>query len=227
MELKEEVTEKDLEMDTDSFIGDELDLDQGMPYIPDPIRNPTELDAEIIKSHYKNHKLLLKTPIFKDIEAVVVYKDKNGKPRLRNGLPVVKEYKTVKVFEGYEKKEVEFPVKNFYTDSLTSSILDKEEANVIREHYDLLWTIGMRMVTDDEFDSVRFIHRIHGATATLLETAKSIGGGGLEWSKSTISKQESKSYDFRQSKDFEDYQARLGKRTGFLGLGFGPNIFNK
>jgi len=147
---------------------------------------------------------------------------------LVNGLPVLKGKETIKVFTGeYDKKEVDFPIKNFYTDSLTSSILDKDEVNVIRDHYDLVWRLGMLMVTDGEFDSVRFIHRLNGATATLLESAKSIGGGGLEWSKSTITKQESKSYDFRQSKEFDDYQARLGKRKGLFGLGFGPDIMNK
>ncbi len=226
--MKDEISEQDLDLESDPLARDDLDFDQGMPYIPDPIRNATELDAEIIKSHYKDQMLVLKKPKFEDVRAAIVYKDKNGKPKLKNGFPVIKGYETIRIFTGeYEKIEVEFPIKNFYTDSLTSSILDKDEVNVVREHHDLTWVLGMRMLTDPEFDSTRFIHRLNGVTATLLESSKSIGGGGLEWSKSTISKQESKSYDFRQSKEFDDYQNRLNKRTGFLGLGFGPNFMNK
>ncbi len=225
--MKDKVYEEDLDLEADSFRLDDLDSDREMPYIPDPIRNSTELDAEIIKSHYKDNKLLLKLPLFEDVKVAIVYKDKNGKPRLRDGFPIVKGYETVQVFKSYDKQEVEFPIKNLYTDSLTSSILDKEEANVIRDHHDLIWTIGMKMVTDGDFDSIRFIHRINGATATLLESAKSIGGGGLEWSKSTITKNESKTYDFRQNKEFDDYQARMNKRKGLFGLGFGPDIMNK
>ncbi len=105
--------------------------------------------------------------------------------------------------------------------------MDKDEVNVVRDHFDLIWRIGMLTITDDEFKCVRFLHRLNGVNATLLESAKSIGGGGLEWSKSTISKQESKSYDFRQSKEFDDYQNRLNKRKGLFGLGVGPDILNK
>ena len=225
--MKDEIAEQDLDLGADAFGMDDLDSDREMPYVPDPIRNSTELDAEIIKSHYKEHKLLLKIPLFEDIDVAIVYKDKKGNPRLKDGFPVLKGYKTVKVFAGYDKQEVEFPIKNFYTDSLPSSILDKDEVNVVRDHYDLIWRVGMLMVTDPDFNSIRFIHRLNGVNATLLESSKSIGGGGLEWSKSTISKQESKSYDFRQSKEFDDYQARLGKRKGLFGLGIGPDIMNK
>ena len=226
--MKDEISEQDLDLEVDAFARDDLDFDRGMPYVPDPIRNPTELDAEIIKSHYKDQKIVLKKPIFEDIKAAVIYKDKKGKPRLMNGFRVIKGYKTVKVFTGkYDNIEVDFPVKNFYTDSLTSSILDKDEVNVVREHFDLTWRLGMLMITDPDFDSTRFIHRLNGVTATLLESSKSIGGGGLEWSKSTITKQESKSYDFRQSKEFDDYQARLNKRKGLFGLGYGPDFMNK
>ncbi|MBR9701814.1 hypothetical protein GOV13_02740 [Candidatus Pacearchaeota archaeon] len=219
--------DKMIEETPQDYLEDDLLPATDTPYVPDPIRNPTELDAEIIKSHYKQEKLLLKKPVFKELEVAVVFKNRNGKPKLVNGMPVVKKIIKVNVFDHYENEEVEFPIKNLYTDSLTSSILDKDEANVVRDHHDLIWVIGMRMLTDPDFDSVRFIHRLNGATATLLESAKSIGGGGLEWSKSSISKQESKSYDFRQNKEFDDYQNRLNKRKGLFGLGFGPNFLNK
>jgi len=85
----------------------------------------------------------------------------------------------------------------------------------------LIWVLAMKTVVDPDSDFTKFMWRLFGVKASLVDTAKAIGGGALEYSKTTITKGEQRSYDFRADKGFEDYQNRLKKKGGgLLGLGF-------
>jgi len=215
--LKEDLENPDFEED---YQNEPITVPEPI-YGEDPIRHQTELDAKIISTGYNDLVLHLKKPIYKKIQVAVLHTNHKGELRLLNGKPVFKKMKTVNVFDHYEEKDVDFPIKNFYSDSLTSSIIDKDEANAIRGLDDLIWVLAMKTVVDPDSDFTKFMWRLFGVKASLVDTAKAIGGGALEYSKTTITKGEQRSYDFRADKGFEDYQNRLKKKGGgLLGLGF-------
>lgn len=187
-------------------------------YMQDPIRHQTELDNKIISTDYKGLKIHLKQPKFKLERVAEVYKNKKGVPRMVNGMPVVKRYLDIKVFDGYEEKEIDFPIKDLHTDSVTSSVLEPHQVTEIQLIDDLIYVLGMSQAIDQE-DYTKTLYRLNGMKASTVDTSKALGGRAVELAKTTITKGESMVREYREQKGFDDYQKRADKK-GLLGLGF-------
>jgi len=184
----------------------------------DPVRYPTEIDSQLIKSGYKQNEFTIKIPIFAEEIVWEVERDKTGRIKLLNGKPVKKSLKKVKFFTGkYEKKAFPLPI-DLHNDSVTTSILENTELSLIRMIDSFCYDLSLEDVSDPETDYSTSLALFSGIKASIVESSKGKGGRMAELAKTSINKGESKNYDYRQSNELDEYNARK-KRKGLLGWG--------
>jgi len=171
-----------------------------------PISKDIELDYNCLKSHAKN-KLIFFKPIIEEVvvgvplvdsDKQIVYREVtiNGE---KKSVPVVRKVKKVKMVTSYDTIEEDFPIKDWFNDSVSSSILSIEEAQYIRRLDDLGAKLGRKlMLNPDKVQIMGFLHRLYTQKNSLAETGKAIGGVGLDKLKTVTSKSESANYDYRK-----------------------------
>ena len=196
------------------------DYDSGMSFPEDQVKYPTEIDSQLIKSGYTKNEFKVKIPQFEEVSFGIPFKDKNGKIRLVNGKPVLKTIKTLKYFVGYEEKTFPLPV-DLHNNTVTSSILEPQELSLIRMIDDFCYDLSLETVSNPDTDYSTSIQRFAGTKASIVESSKGKFGRMAELAKTTISKGEQHSWDYNQSRELEEFNARKNKR-GWFGLGIGP-----
>lgn len=192
----------------------------GYGFTPDPPRNPVENDAKLITSGYKDTKLMFRQPLFKKQECVELFMDKKtGKPLLKDGVPVVKRIVEMKVFTGkYDNVELEFPIKNFYSDSVTSTFLERPDVRAVNMIDDAVMDLFTDMVENDA-DHLGLMLELHGKKASIVDTNKSLAGAGAQMYKTTISKAEQNMHSYLRNDTLSEFEERK-KKKGLFGLGF-------
>ena len=188
------------------------DLDEGGVVNRNPVRNPglsrsyydmpidsgDALNNKIISSHIKGGLVIVTRPITKRKRIALPLLDKDGNPVMQDGNYVIKKIKTMNILAGLEKRQFEFPIPNWFNDSTTSSILEKEEGQIIREIDDLAMALFAEMLNNPKVDHSEFIAWLHWVKGSIVDTAKGIGGGAVEKAKTTITKAESMAMEYRK-----------------------------
>lgn len=195
-----------------------------------PITKDIQLDNKIISTAAKN-KIVISTPKIEKKKVGIPAFDKNGlmvtkKVQTKSGLievPILLKVKSVEIITGFDTKEVDFPISDWFNDSVTSGILEKDEARYLRRVDDVGFKLMSKMVLFPKKVAVLgFLQRLAAQKQSIADTSKGIGGGAIEHAKTNITRSEMTSYLYR--KDREDLaqvrarQAELDK--GMLGLGY-------
>jgi len=185
----------------------------------DQVRYATEIDSKLIQSGYKSNEFKVKIPIFKTELAWGVERDKKGKIKLLDGKPVKKTLQKTVYFTGeYEIKPFPLPL-DLHNDSVTSSILESQELGLIRMIDSFCYNLALEEISDPETDYTTSLQLLAGVKASIVESSKGKGGRMAELAKTQINKGEQRSWDYRQDRELEEFNARK-KRKGLLGLGF-------
>lgn len=192
----------------------------GSGFTVDPPRSNTEIDVKLITSGYKEAQMIFRQPIIKKRKVAEFFVDKKtGKPKLYNGSPVLKGFREVPVFQGYQNREIEFPIPNFHSDSVTSTFLDEKDVRAVNIIDETIWDLFTDLIENDA-DHMNLMLELHGKKASIVDTKKSFGGRGAEIYKTSISKGESKMMQYMHDSRMEEIGER--KKKGLLGLGWGP-----
>lgn len=190
-------------------------------YAPDPYTNTSQIDAKILSTDYKDLKISIKVPIYKKLMVTSILRNSDGTPKLFNGKPVQKQIYEANVFNGFEMKEMDFPIKNIHNDSVTSSILTDSDVEMVRLVDDLIYDFALDMVIKPDTNFTKTIYRLNGLKASIVDSSKGRWGRGPELAKTTITKGESKTIAYHDQKNFEEYETRKN-RKGIFGFGIGP-----
>lgn len=186
----------------------------------DPYTSNYQIDAKILSSDYKNQKIIIKTPKYKKMVLSTIYKNKDGTPKLVNGYPVEKDKVEATVLDGFETQEIDFPIQNLFNDSVTSSILTDSDVEMIRIIDTRIMSLGMKMVTNEKISFLKTLHLLNGIKASVADSSKGRWGRSAELSKTQINKGESRTYQYQDNLEFEQYRKRKQKKgiLGFFGL---------
>jgi len=185
----------------------------------DATRYPTEIDSKLIKSGYKQNEFTIKIPIFEEQLVWEVERDLTGRMKLLNGKPVKKSLKKTKFFTGkYEKKIFPLPI-DLHNDSVTTSILEPQELGLIRMIDGFCYDLSLEDVSDPDTDYSTSLQLLAGVKASIVESSKGKFGRMAELAKTSINKGEQRSWDYRQDREFDEYNNRKNKK-GLFGLGF-------
>ena len=187
-------------------------------YYDYPIETGDALNNKIISSHIKNKTVIVTRPKTEKKRIALSLLDNKGNPVMQDGNYVIYKIKNMDVLVGLEKREFEFPIPDWFNDSTTSSILEKEEGQIIREIDDLSMSLFTEMLNNPKMDHSEFIAWLYWVKGSIVDTAKGIGGGAVEKAKTTITKGESLVREYRTDPNqFSEKGAR--KKKGLLGLG--------
>lgn len=211
---------------------DVYDLDKGKTVNRNPVRSPSSphsyydmpidsqdaLNNKIISSHIKNRNVIVTKPKIEKRRIALPLLDKQGNSVMQDGRYIIKKIKKMEVLVGLEKREFEFPIPDWFSDSTTSSILEKEEGQIIREIDDLAMSLYTEMLNNPKMDHSEFIAWLYWIKGSIVDTAKGIGGGAVEKAKTTITKGESLVREYRTDpSQFSEKEER--KKKGMFGLG--------
>ncbi len=194
----------------------------GDVYAPDPYSNSSQIDAELISSGYKDQKISISVPKYKQIRVTSIVRNSNGTAKLLNGKPVEKDVYMANVFEGYETKEIELPIKNIHNNSVTSSILTDSDVEMIRLIDDLFYDLSLDTALKPDVSFVKTLVRLYGLKASIVDSSKGRWGRSAELAKTQITKGESKTVAYHDQKGFEEYEQRKNRKGIF---GFGTKFF--
>lgn len=216
---------------------DEEDFDLEDDYRRYPIQNQTEMDNKIISTHAKS-KMVFINPKFEIVEAGIPLLDENKQiiyvdadvGGIKKKVPVLKKIVSTRMRMDFERKELDFPIMDWFNDSVPSSTLTKEEGRYIRRIDDLGGKLGIKMLKQPEkLQIAGFLYRLYYQRNSLADTGKGIGGAGVESAKKTISKAESSSRLYRLDRDeLDEYRARKEEVSkGAFGFGIDIPIIGK
>ena len=187
-------------------------------YAPDPYTNTSQIDAKLISSGYKDQKINVNIPIYKQIRVTSIVRNADGTAKLLNGKPVEKDVYIANVFSGYESQEIDLPIKNIHNDSVTSSILTDSDVEMIRLIDDLFYDLSLDTALKPDVSFIKTLVRLYGLKASIVDSSKGRWGRAAELAKTQISKGESKTFAYHDQKGFEEYEQRKN-RKGIFGLG--------
>lgn len=198
-----------------------------------PITKDIQLDNKIISSSSKNKMLLIK-PIVKVMKFAVPLRGSKGgimyaKKVLEDGTikkyPVIQGFETFEMLVDLEKEEKEFPIEDWFNDSVTSTIMEKREARYLRQLDDFGFKLMSKMIQNPtRVKCYGFLQRLHAQKMSIVETCKGTEGRAVEWAKTQISKSESTNYLYRKDREeLEQIRQREAELNSGL-LGFGIKI---
>ena len=203
------------------------------------ITKQTELDNKIISSFAKAGKLVKLIPRVSTIKLGIPYLDKRtGKPKMFHGVlvdpetgekvivkaPLLRKIRHVRILDGFDKKEIDFPIKDWFNDSITSTILTSREAAFIRRVDDLAISLFIKQMNNPKFDYTGFLHRLYFIKSSIADTGKSINGRGIEAAKTNIHRSESTAWQYsgrEEQQKYEDFKKRKDSNLldSFMGKG--------
>lgn len=178
------------------------------------ILNETQLNQKIMRPEWDSSKLMVVKPKMTVEQCWVPEYDNDGKPVLFKGQKVVKP-KQVKVFEGWEKQELDLPVKNLFKADLTTAISSPDDLAMINKMGDLILQIVELSVATEE-DYSYDLYKFYNLMGVMLNSSKSRGGKTLEMLKTQINKGEQTSTIKQMLLQDKRRQGVFGKIKGFF-----------
>ena len=147
----------------------------------------------------------------------VARKGPDGKPLLFEGKPVVDE-RSVKMFDGFETKEIDLPTKNIFNQDMRTSLLRPEDRNILQSLLNLYFFIVQESIATEE-DFSYDLYNIAQKIGCILNIAPSLAGKGAELLKTNITKAE-------QSNTIRQMLLDDQKKQGVFGKFFKPKQNN-
>lgn len=184
-----------------------------------PVDSQDKLNDKIISSHNKNREIVITRPSIKKMKVAFPLLDSNGDITVdKDGLPVISKIRKMEVYIGVEKRSFFFPIKDWFNDSVTSSVLEKTEAQFIRETDDLAFSLWIEQMFNPKIDHSEFINKLYWLKASIADVSKGVGGVAVVHAKTTISKGENLVNDYRRDPILE--HDKKMKKSGILGMGW-------
>lgn len=183
----------------------------------------SQVNDKILSSASKFKKIIRVVPKFEETEYAVPLVDENGAivyktvfvDGVESKVPVIKKLATFLRVVSFENEEIDFPIPDWFNDSVTSSSLTPQEASYIRRADDIAITLFLRSLTSEKVNYARFLNRIYFQKSTLADTGKGIGGRAMEMAKTTITKGESLVQAIRKEQQMQAFEEK--KNSGLLG----------
>jgi len=184
-----------------------------------PIDSADRLNDKIISSSNKHRVVHLSTPKYKIAKVGLPLLDEEGQIVYSNGFPVIKKIKKLKLLDGWEQHELNFPIPDWFNDSITSAFLTDKEARFVRELDDLAFALFIETIENPGIDWTPIINELYWVKASMADTSKGTTGEAVRSAKTTITKGETINREYRDELDkFDDYKKK--KKHGLLGLGW-------
>lgn len=214
------------EMDERDSLNSGLELEDDLlddpSYINEiPITKQEQIDNKIMSSYNKHRKIILPQPKIVNRKVIIPMRKKNGEIMMQDDCVVVKRISIVPVLEGFENQEIEFPIKDWFNDSRTSSFILRDEANWIRRTDNIAIRLFVKSLYNPKINYNGFLNQLYWDIASFTDTSKGIEGIAAERAKTTFSKSETltKAQRIRAHKDFE--KAKKGGLVGTVKGWFG------
>jgi len=147
-----------------------------------------ELNNKLMSPEWDTSKLVIMKPKFSIQTVAIKVLDSDGNPVLHEGLYVVEE-KELKVFEGWENKEIEVAGGNIFKRDWNTAILDNSLSQLINSMFNtrqFLIELSISTGEDYSYDIYKYTSVIGG----ILNTSKSKYGKTMELVKTDITKGE-------------------------------------
>ncbi len=204
----------------------ELDAYGGGDTWTQPIDSETQLNAKIISSDNKDKKIVISKPIYEKKWVAIPLLDSDRTPFLdQNGRIIIKGVKKIDMFKGFQQEELDFPLKDWFNDSIPSSFITPREGRFIR-HLDMLaFSLFIEMLENPNVaDKTKMIAMLGWVKASFADSSKGIEGEGVKYSKSTFNRQENINRNYGDDELLERAKKAQNKR-GMFGTGIGPDLF--
>ena len=197
---------------------EELELGlNGPPLQPDPyLQNQQQfapsidteplLNNKIVSSHNMGEGIVIKKPKFEQKKYWIPLLDKQNQIIYKNGKPILHKIKTGSMLTGFEEQLIKFPIKDWFNDSVTSSILDKEDVMIIREIDDLGFSFWAQSINNPKINIQEFITWLYWLKASRADAAKGLGGAAVNYSKMTISKGDNPVSEYRKEPAYQKWK---------------------
>ncbi len=174
----------------------------------EPITKQTELDNKIITSYGSNKVYRIKPRIVQTKIAVPYINEVTGKPKMFKGVlidpdtgekvlvkaPLLRKITTLNLLDPkkpFDTEQIDFPIKQWFNDSLTSTYLEPREASFIRKLTDYSMYLFIKQVNNLSEDYTGMLWRLSFIKDIITDTGKSINGRGIEAAKTNINRNES------------------------------------
>lgn len=157
----------------------------------DDILSDPQLNQKLMTPQWDSSKLTLMVPKTRLEVCWVIKKGADGKPLFFEGKPVVDE-KSVKMFDGFESKEIDLPAGNIFKPDMRISLLRPEDRNILQSLLDLYFFILQESIATEE-DFSYDLYNINQKIGCILNIAPSLAGKGAELLKTQITKAEQSS----------------------------------
>jgi len=175
----------------------------------DEILNDSQLNQRLMTPTWDSSKLNLMIPKTRIEDCWVIQKGSDGKPVFFEGLPVV-DKRSVKVFDGFESKQIDMPTKNIFNSDMRTSLLRPEDRNILQSLLDLYFFIVQESIATEE-DFSYDLYNISQKIGCILNIAPSLAGKGAELTKTQITKAE-------QSSTIRQMLLNDQKKKGIFGM---------
>lgn len=175
------------------------------------IISDSQLNQRLMTPDWDSSKLTLMIPKTRLETCWVIKKGPDGKPLMFEGKPIVDE-KSVKLFDGFETKEIDLPTKNIFKSDMRVSLLRPEDRNILQSLFDLYFFIVQESISTEE-DFSYDLYNISQKIGCILNVAPSLGGKGAELLKTQITKAE-------QSNTIKQMLLNEQKKQGIFGKFF-------
>lgn len=180
-------------------------------YLDDiPVTKQEQIDNKIMSSFNKHRKITIPKPRIVIRKVIIPQRKANGEILLQDGMVVPKSISKVPVLEGFDKAEVDFPIKDWFNDSRTSSFILREEANWIRKADNLAIRLFIKSLSDPRINYSEFLNQLYWDIAAFTDTSKGIEGIGAERAKTQFSKSETVAKAYRSSAAARSFEKAKG-----------------
>jgi hypothetical protein len=145
-----------------------------------------QLNQKLMRPEWESNKLKIMRPQVEEEEVWVCLRDEEGKPIMRNGKKVV-DLEKVRVFKGWEQKEVEVPGGNLFKSDLRTAISDDTDILMLNRLMNLyFYIIELSMATGEDYSFD--LYKLYNLIGSVLNTSNTRYGKTLEMIKTQISK---------------------------------------
>ena len=179
----------------------------------DEIVSDSQLNQRLMTPTWDSSELTLMIPKTRIEECWIIQKGTDGKQVFFEGQPVV-DKRSVKVFDGFESKQIELPTKNIFKSDMRTSLLRPEDRNILQSLLDLYFFIVQESIATEE-DFSYDLYNISQKIGCILNIAPSLAGKGAELTKTQITRAE-------QSSTIRQMLLNDQKKQGIFGKFFKP-----
>jgi hypothetical protein len=212
-----------LDMELDNLLAQQNP--QGMGYGSSWLTKDTQLNDKILSSHNKYKKLVKIRPKIEKMKVGLPLLDSHKnivyKNILMNGekvrVPILDKIRNINLVTGFELQEHDFPIPDWFNDSVTSSSLDFQESAFIRMVDEMAISLVLKTMNNSNVNYTGMLNELYFLKASVSDTAKAVGGRAMEMSKTSITKGDSLVKMYRREEFDKELESR--KKSGLLGLG--------